>query len=513
MVLDELTPDALLDRTTVTSDDLARLIGDPRVDDYSKALAEVFQGALHTSTMQVGVGRQSTRRRPGAAAGHAQRNGQLQLRGAGLLDALDRAARGDLRRILDDAWSVIHPDPAPLDDVTEQAVEALPKSFITVLRDALQCEMGWRDAGQGGGCVTLDPANGEYRITTPRSVVAWLRDKRLVILNATANPDTLLNLLERDRSTADVYDPHVALPPEVEIVQLTDAMYGKSTLLDSSGPRSSEDGGRRDTLKNALERVRAAIEPGVPTGLITFKQLKAEAATALGIPACHTAHFGAVAGLNHLRGLEQLVILGTFSPPDDAVLEQASAIFAGQPPLESGWEYRQTTYSGYRDPDGQALAYDVRVFRDPQVQTLFAEKREGAMLQAAHRLRLHRPNGRKRVRLIFASALPIADLPPTVILRDDTVRQQTSRARTLLRDALVALVDEQGYARRAEVAYRAGVDKSTVSRHWTELLADAGLVVETRRLPSGRAMQEVEVAVRPAGHQGAPQGPPKDGGA
>ncbi len=159
------------------------------------------------------------------------------------------------------------------------------------------------------------------------------------------------------------------------------------------------------------------------------------------------------------------------------------------------------------------MAYDVRVFRDPRVQTLFAEKREGAMLQAAHRLRLHRPNGRKRVRLIFASALPIADLPPTVILRDDTVRQQTSRTRTRLRDALVALVDEQGYARRAEVAHRAGVDKSTVSRHWAGLLADAGLVAETRRLPSGRVVQEVEVAVRPAGHQGAPHGPPKDGGA
>ncbi|MDP9375412.1 MAG: hypothetical protein M3Q65_23775 [Chloroflexota bacterium] len=44
-----------------------------------------------------------------------------------------------------------------------------------------------------------------------------------------------------------------------------------------------------------------------------------------------------------------------------------------------------------------------------------------------------------------------------------------------------------------------------MSRHWQTLLADAGLAAGTRRLPSGRVVQEVKVAVQPVAreHEGS----------
>ncbi len=511
IVMDELTPGYLLEESVVTFNDLKCVVGDPAASPFVRPVVEVLRDVLHERIGQVRAQR-SERSQPSAAVKGPRVDTGLALRGAPLLDTLEARAPGTLADLVDKAWSVLSKQ-ACLDALTTEAAEALPTGSLHILMDALDDELSWRNEGRQGGVVTLDPYRKVYRITRRRQGPDWLRDMRLIVLNATADPDTLLDLLGRDRATAEIFSPHVELPWEVEVIQLTDAMYGKTTLVASSTSRRSEREQQRETLGHALDRVSAELEPSLSTGLITFKDIEEEAGKALGIAPDFRGHFGAVQGRNDFRRLEQLVILGTFSPPTDAVVEQACAIHAGREPLNLLKNPRRTPYQGYRDAQGHGLAFDVLAFDDPRLQTLYHEQREGALLQAAHRLRLHRPSGRERVRLILATALPIADLPPTSIVRDHTATKRSTRTYIRLQDALAALVDEQGHATRAEVGRRAGVDKSTVSRHWTRLLADAGLVAEARLLPSGKTIQEVEVAARPAGNQGAPGGIPEDGGA
>lgn len=126
------------------------------------------------------------------------------------------------------------------------------------------------------------------------------------------------------------------------------------------------------------------------------------------------------------------------------------------------------------------------------------------MLQAAHRLRLHRPNGRERIRLILASALPIDELPPTKVVRlagDESEPDETTRK---LLEAAEDLLSRDGWVTRRSLKEATGLHTSTVSRRWEKLVRRAGLQTERRHLKAGS--QAIEVAFRPAAapRQGLP---------
>jgi hypothetical protein len=230
IVLDELTPADLLETRTVGLADLRGLIGDRYTHHFVRRLAEVLRDLLDRRVEEVREARRqrlrdrAARRRPGT------REMPQALREEAPLVALDEEAGGSLRAIVDDAWSVQQHQES-LDSLTVDAAEALSPPAMGALIDALRDELAWQDVGLGGGVVTLDPRRSQYRATRRRELPDWLHDKPLIILNATADPETLLDLLGRDQAQAEIYDPRVALPPEVEIVQLTDAMYGKTVLV------------------------------------------------------------------------------------------------------------------------------------------------------------------------------------------------------------------------------------------------------------------------------------------
>jgi hypothetical protein len=466
VVLDELTPDHFIEEFMVDRDELLRRNGDPATDPPVRAFVEALLCAL------------------------PYERERERIWGVALLGRVHWGPRHHLRRLAETALAAL--DAAPvLAELTASAVAALPSIALHRLAGEFLAELDREVAGTGLGSITLDLHAHCYRVKVRRELPDWMADMPLIILNATADPATLLDLLGRDPATATVVDPHVALPPAVEIVQLSDAYYGKTTL--GAGKALGDVAEGPPTLRHALDRVRATLDPTLSTGLITFMNIERAVAAELGIPPERVAHYGAVAGSNAMKELEQLVLLGACSTATADVWELARAIFAGREPLVEGEGYRSSAYPGYLDANGHRLAFDIRSFADPRVQRLYEESREGAMLQAAHRLRLLRPNGRKRVRLIVATALPLPGLPPTAIRRDETADPRTRATRGKLADAARDLVAREGYATRKAIADMAGVDKQTVRAHWRALLLEEGLLEERRVLRGGTTI----VAVRP----------------
>jgi len=144
----------------------------------------------------------------------------------------------------------------------------------------------------------------------------------------------------------------------------------------------------------------------------------------------------------------------------------------------------------------------VGTFEDGRIDRLYREMRDGALLQAAHRLRPHRPNGRSRVRLIVATALPLADLPPTAIERNTgpTTQAASEAIIVALATALADLVEGGRVATRSALATATGYAKSTVGKYWSAAVERGGFVVEQRIEKRGMTARPVEVAVLPALH-------------
>lgn len=493
VVLDEVTPQDLVKEYSCSREALVRAAGDTRSAPAVARLATLLLRALDQQRATL------------ASSDHGG-----SVRGAALLAVLTGLADGESH--VRDLCDAMPPSiDAELEDLSVEAAQCLQDTIVPVLAGAIIASLAYRDAGQCDGILTLDARQGLYRFRRRRDVPDWLNDVPLVILNATGHPDTLLDVLGRDPASAEIYDPHLALPPEVEVIQLTDATYGKTTLT-SLNPAST-------TLTHALDRVRAVLDPVLSTGLITFKGIEDGVGEALGIAPERRAHFGAVTGSNAYADLEQLVVLGTPSPSPDAVVELASAIHAGRTPLVEGQGYRLVPYPDWRDADGLGLSFEVVAFKDERIDQLYREMRDGELFQAAHRLRVHRPNGRARMRLILATALPLPALPPTQLVRSvgrGSTAEKDARIASLS-TALASLVAEHGSAMQADLAKAAKVAPSTVSKYWSDVVARAGLVIGTRVQTKGATTRPIGCAVPPtmassrreegAGHESADDNP------
>jgi predicted HTH transcriptional regulator len=100
------------------------------------------------------------------------------------------------------------------------------------------------------------------------------------------------------------------------------------------------------------------------------------------------------------------------------------------------------------------------------------------MYQAAHRVR---PLLNKR-RIVVTCAIPLANLEPTTV----SYCNRKNRTMDKLREAARRLIQEQGYFSRQDLAHEAGVNRTTVGRHWYDLIEIEGLKIEEIAVPSDR---------------------------
>lgn len=113
-------------------------------------------------------------------------------------------------------------------------------------------------------------------------------------------------------------------------------------------------------------------------------------------PGSELAHFNAVRGVDHWKGMGAIILIGRNQPPVKAVEDIARALFWGMPGrlgLTGKWT---TAVKGYRTL-GEPYGVEVEVHADPRVQAVHEQVREEESLQAIDRLRLIYPEQDKQV--------------------------------------------------------------------------------------------------------------------
>ena len=286
-------------------------------------------------------------------------------------------------------------------------------------------------------------------------------DVPMIVLDATGDPELYEHVLSRE---VEVVESPV--PVQVQSVyQLASGSYPKSSL-------------RRPRERERLFRlVRAIVEAfnDESIGIVTFKDLVRplrEHLEELG-QGIQIAHFWGLRGTNELRGVDNLIVLGT---PTENVTEMevwASALYWDQEELDltpsESWDRL-----GVDPRTNEKVEVLIKHFLDHRLEQLLWQGREAEFLQAVFRIRpLDDPDKRKAIFLLANT--PVPRLEPNVIV--DSVgkfmtelgvgrpRSPKDDLRDFLRDAL-----GRGEAHTIrELMEKFGVSRSTVIRTRNEV--------------------------------------------
>jgi hypothetical protein len=207
----------------------------------------------------------------------------------------------------------------------------------------------------------------------------------------------------------------------------------------------------------------------------------------------HLAHYGAVSGLNEYETSDTVVLSQPFNPPPSAVAGRYRRIYGGLPgkPLQLDVCHRPAILPSV---DGESYEVAVSSMEDERLAPLYERWRWAEMYQAAHRVRpvLHQR------RVVVTCAIPLRGFPPT-----STSYSRWQKKTTNLKEAASRLLVDKGYFSRNDLAKESGRHKSTISRHWDNLIEQMELAVEKRpvatpRYPNGRP---TEIATEPDGRK------------
>jgi uncharacterized RmlC-like cupin family protein len=294
-----------------------------------------------------------------------------------------------------------------------------------------------------------------------------------VLLNATADVNALRHLLECEGYPVEVYSPNVGLCPQTSVDYVLDANHSKSAV-------SGKGDGYR---KRWVQRVRDAVAGSEQALVVATKDgegfLRQPLADLLGTGQVALAHYGAVSGLNAYQESDCVVLAQPFNPSPSAVAGLYRRVYGGVSgePLDLTTCYRTVTLP-WSDSDGTTWEVAVSSMRDERLAPIYEHWRWSEMYQAAHRVR---PILNKR-RIVVVCAIPLAGLEPTTASYSNGKWQTRNKLGT----AAGRLIREQGFFTRQGLAEAAGVHKTTVGRHWSDLVRALGLRVVERAVPSAR---------------------------
>ncbi|WP_281967803.1 DEAD/DEAH box helicase family protein [Roseovarius nanhaiticus] len=274
---------------------------------------------------------------------------------------------------------------------------------------------------EAGHCVglkflELTTDHGAQHVIQLASVDEIDRDAPLLLLDADANPD----ITERIAHSAAFVS--IQSPPVADIVQISDLTLSNSWLL-----HSKKGAQRRAAVLTILEReVKRAAGGGVL--VVATKSVLQALHADIGRPTdasdeetlrrpllgAQPRWFGPrTQGVNDFEGFAAIIVIGRLQPGISDIETSARAVFSKDttpiarhvagplPPIETQFILA----------DGAAQDGVMRTHPDPRAQSILAQSRECATLQAIARLRLVSPGCPKRV--VILSNLPLPDFPIT----------------------------------------------------------------------------------------------------
>ena len=228
----------------------------------------------------------------------------------------------------------------------------------------------------------------------------------ILLLDAQGDPQLLSRLLGREVETWEVNK----YLPDTEIIQVTDGMYGLTSLWNSKEKKPTP------TLERLLDNVVfpvAQSEPG-DTLIVTWKKVadylreiqnKGEISPLVAIE-----HYGNLEGSNAYESRKNNILLGTPQISPNTLEEMGHALFIeDDEPLSAETEMQWEKYA-YQDCDGYGYQVQVRRYTDERMNMLAKLQRDVELLQAAHRVR---PLLHPDKRIFLLTALPLPELSPT----------------------------------------------------------------------------------------------------
>ena len=200
------------------------------------------------------------------------------------------------------------------------------------------------------------------------------------------------------------YQPKVALPPSVRVIQDVGGFYGKGSVA------------LRDLttlLRRAANYLRetGAENPAV----ITHKVMREQVASKLGIPQERVLHFGNLRGSNAVRDADVLVVIGTPGMSPEEAYWGTCAAYRGQgSPPSKRMVMRWQAYGGWRDERGRGREIEALTFADQRVAEVYEAARRDELIQAIYRCRPHDrandPDGRTALIVVLMTAMPVEGL-------------------------------------------------------------------------------------------------------
>ncbi len=246
----------------------------------------------------------------------------------------------------------------------------------------------------------ITAVGGTVSVTPLRTVHPSWRDAPTLILDATAPPASLVAIvlgeIEQPGLAPIVTElPDIAAkwPDHVHVRQIVGAPITmgklgvwKSKRKDKLPPPKRPKPRNTDDIVRFI-KLRAALAAPARIGLVSYKGVLERIADDL--PAnVDVLHFGALSGLNSMKDVAGLIVIGRPYPPPETIEAQA-AVFAGRP-IEAVGRYYPKRPGGIRLADGSAFAVKVDYHPDTIAEALRWRVTVGELLQAVGRLRPHR---------------------------------------------------------------------------------------------------------------------------
>lgn len=360
-------------------------------------------------------------------------NGNGPLSRAALLDQEIDCAKADWLSKLEHR-PLFAADLSP--EMAEREIKANAKKLKAKATTAHNTSTMWHEIstflGEGdfGGDEFYGPRTLSGRLTVEGSTIlvkpfrtvdsSW-RDAPLAYLDATPPTTRLIEIVlgevplyglpsvvRRQPEITAEWSPHVRVrqifggPSTMSSVDV--GSYAKKKREAQLG-NSKKEASRRsnDEIIDYIRLQVALARPG-RVGVITFKELRERIAGKLP-DTVRWAHFNSVAGLNAMKEVSTLIVLGRQAATRRAVEADAS-VFAGYPVTGDSDLFELVT-GGIRMADGTVQGGRMERHPDPIAEALRWLITEGQLIQAIGRLRPHRRNAPCCLDIITDVPLPL----------------------------------------------------------------------------------------------------------
>lgn len=233
----------------------------------------------------------------------------------------------------------------------------------------------------------------------------------VVWLDATANPRLYETCLQRPVRVVDA-QPRT----KARIYQVVDRANGKGSLTAQTKTERAQSDGRGTTETRHGRQLALLVDSIVERygykspAIAGFKDVIARSPALRKYP---SVSYYAGRGTNALEGHDALFVLGTPQPPLAKMEYDSRMIYIERmAPFTTLWTTKDVPYA-YIAGDGKGRAYPVSGFwDDPDLGAVLWSRREGEIIQMAHRVRpVNNPCA-----IWLLSNVPVAELPPDELL-------------------------------------------------------------------------------------------------